>query len=386
MALETMPSIDRLAFELQIDGCLLATNQITHAQPNKGHASTDKESGFLVHSKRVVVDGGLIDGFEQVTLLFSLSLVEQSLVKPTKNQTMQSDLPNPSAIPPRDAHQRGLQRIMTMGGEFGTRNYTVKHLRDLKGKRVLTETMPFTTDEARAAQEAGIDTLKVKFDPKNPASAIALRKAAPNTFMTYCIGLTKVATVQEAVRAGFDAMESGADGIMCQWGPEFIQAVSKVGIPVQAHAGLVPRLSTWTGGLRAVGKTLEEAMWIFEQIKTFEQAGAWAVEVEVVPAELLKQISCRTGLVVSSIGAGSGGDIQFMFAEDILGNHAPPYPRHTKQYRDLYAMEQAIQAERVGGFRDFIDDVKSGKFPGPEHVVKAPTGLIDEFLSRIEGR
>jgi 3-methyl-2-oxobutanoate hydroxymethyltransferase len=272
---------------------------------------------------------------------------------------------------------------MTMGGQYATRNYTIKHLRSLKGKVVLTETMPFTTKEAAAAEEAGIDTLKVRFDPKNPAGAIELRKAAPNTFMTFCIGLTKIATVQEAVRAGMDAMEAGADGIMCQWGPDFIRAVSSVGIPVQAHAGLVPRLSTWTGGLKAVGKTIEEAIWVFEQIKSFEAAGAWAVEVEVVPAELLKEISCRTSLVTSSIGAGSGGDIQFLFAEDILGNHAPPYPRHTKQYRNLYQMEQAMQVERVEGFRDFIRDVKGGGFPGPEHMVKAPNGLIDEFLNRV---
>lgn len=271
-----------------------------------------------------------------------------------------------------------------MGGEYGTRNYTVKHLQSLKGKVVLTETMPFTPSEAVAAQEAGIDTMKVKFDPKNPSSAVAIRKAAPNTFMTFCIGLTKVATVQEAVRAGFDAMEAGADGIMCQWNPEFIRAVSSVGIPVQAHAGLVPRLSTWTGGLRAVGKTIDEAMWIFKQIQSFEDAGAWAVEVEVVPAELLTEISRRTRLVTSSIGAGSGGDIQFMFAEDILGNHAPPFPRHTKQYRNLYKMEQEIQAERVEGFRDYIKDVKSGAFPGPEHTVKAPQGLIESFLSKID--
>ncbi len=274
---------------------------------------------------------------------------------------------------------------MTLGGEYATRNYTIKHLQNLKGKTVLTETMPFTTSEAAAAEKAGIDTLKVKFDPGNSASAIAIRKAAPNTFMTFCIGLTKIATATEAIRAGYDAMEVGADGIMCQWGPEFIRAVSDAGIPVEAHAGLVPRLSTWTGGLKAVGKTIEEALWVFEQIQSFEEAGAWAVEVEVVPAELLVQISRRTRLVTSSIGAGSGGDIQFMFAEDILGNHAPPYPRHTKQYRNLFKMEQAMQVERVEGFRDYIDDVKSGRFPGPEHIVNAPEGLIDQFLAAVDG-
>ncbi|MFN5394478.1 MAG: 3-methyl-2-oxobutanoate hydroxymethyltransferase, partial [Planctomycetota bacterium] len=147
---------------------------------------------------------------------------------------------------------------------------------------------------------------------------------------------------------------------------------------------LVPRLSTWTGGLKAVGKTLDEALWVFRQIRAFEDAGAWAVEVEVVPAELLAQISSRTRLVTSSIGAGSGGDIQFMFAEDILGNHAPPFPRHTKQYRNLFKLEQALQEERIGGFRDYIEDVKNGIFPGPEHIVKAPEGLIEQFLASVD--
>ncbi|MFN7844583.1 MAG: 3-methyl-2-oxobutanoate hydroxymethyltransferase [Pirellula sp.] len=297
---------------------------------------------------------------------------------------MKHDVTPANALPPRDAHKHGLHRIMTLGGAYATRNYTIKHLQSLKGKAVLTETMPFTINEAAAAEEAGIDTLKVKFDPANPASAIAIRKAAPNTFMTFCIGLTKIATPAEAVRAGYDAMEIGADAIMCQWGPEFIRAVTSAGIPVQAHAGLVPRLSTWTGGLKAVGKTIEEAVWVFKQIKSFEAAGAWAVEVEVVPAELLAQISRRTLVVISSIGAGSGGDIQFMFAEDILGNHEPPYPRHTKQYRNLFQMEQAIQQERVGGFRDYISDVKEGRFPRPEHIVKAPAGLIDQFLATVD--
>ncbi len=185
---------------------------------------------------------------------------------------MKSDVTPSNALPPRDTHKRGLHRTMTLGGSYATRNYTIRHLQKLKGKAVLTETMPFTTSEAAAAEEAGIDTLKVKFDPRDPAGAIAIRKAAPHTFMTFCIGLTKIATTAEAVCAGFDAMEAGADAIMCQWGPDFIRAVSNVGIPVQAHAGLVPRLSTWTGGLRAVGKTIDEALWVFKQIQSFEEA------------------------------------------------------------------------------------------------------------------
>ncbi len=133
-------------------------------------------------------------------------------------------------------------------------------------------------------------------------------------------------------------------------------------------------------------KTIEEATWIFEQIQSFEKAG---------PLGRLKSKSFRQ-ICWSRFPDGPVWwfhrlepevvvIFSFMFAEDILGNHAPPYPRHTKQYRNLFEMEQAIQKERVGGFRDFIADVKSGGFPGPEHVVKAPDGLVDLFLAKLGG-
>ena len=287
-------------------------------------------------------------------------------------------------IPSRDANKSGLKRIMTVGGVYGTRNYTVKDLRDQKGKEVLTETVPFSVEEAAAAEEAGIDTMKVRFDPRNPELAIAIRNAAPTTFMAFSCPLIAAATKDEAVRIGYQAMEIGADALMTQWSPAFIEAATAAGIPVQAHAGLVPRRSTWTGGLKAVGKTLAEALWIYEQIKSFESAGAYAVEVEVIPEQLLMEISKRTSLLTSSIGAGRGGDIQFLFADDILGNNGPPYVRHSKQYKNLYKMKKQMQLERIDGFKQFINEVKEGKFPKKEHVISAPDGLIERFRENIE--
>ena len=295
---------------------------------------------------------------------------------------MASHATGDGGIPPRDAAKRGLKRVMTVGGAYGLRNYTIKDLRDLKGKRVLCETVPFSVEEAAAAEEAGIDTMKVRFDPKHPELAIAIRKAAPHTFMSFSVPLVAAASETEAVRLAYQAMEIGADAIMCQWSPRFIAAATEAGVPVQGHAGLVPRRSTWTGGLRAVGKTLEEALWIHKEIKRLEEAGAWAVEVEVIPAALLAEITKRTTLLTSSIGAGGGGDIQFLFADDILGNNGPPYPRHSKQYRNIFKLKQEMQAERIAGFKAFIQDVKSGGFPGPEHVVEAPEGLIRAFVDK----
>ncbi len=297
---------------------------------------------------------------------------------------MASHATGDGGIPPRDATKRGLTRIMTLGGAYGTRNYTVKGLRDQKGKRVLVETLPFSVEEAIAAEEAGIDTMKVRFDPAQPELAAEIRRAAPNTFMAFSVPLVAAASEVEAVRLGYDAMKIGADAIMCQWSPRFITAAAEAGIPVQGHAGLVPRRSTWTGGLRAVGKSLDEALWVYREIKALEAAGAYAVEVEVIPEALLAEISKRTTLMTSSIGAGSGGDILFLFAEDILGNNPPPYPRHSKQYRNMHKMKQEMQRERVAGFQEFITDVREGGFPAPEHVIAAPEGLVDGFLEAID--
>ena len=297
---------------------------------------------------------------------------------------MASHATGDGGIPPRDAAARGLKRVMTLGGAYGTRNYTVKDLRAAKGKRVLVETLPFTPEEAAAAEEAGIDTMKTRFDPSRPDLAAAVRAAAPNTFMAFSVPLVAAASEAEAVRLAYDAMALGADAIMCQWSPRFVAAAAEAGVPVQGHAGLVPRKSTWTGGLRAVGKTLDEAVRVFRDIEALEEAGAYAVEVEVIPDALLAEISRRTTLLTSSIGAGSGGDIQFLFADDILGNNPPPYPRHSKQYRRLHEMKQAMQRERVAGFREFADEVRQGAFPGPEHVIDAPEGLVDAFVDAVE--
>ena len=212
--------------------------------------------------------------------------------------------------------------------------------------------------------------------------AAAIRDAAPNTFMAFSVPLVAAASEAEAVRLAYDAMTIGADAIMCQWSPRFVSAATEAGVPIQGHAGLVPRKSTWTGGLSAVGKTLEEAVWVYQEIKALENAGAYAVEV--IPDQLLREISERTTLLTSSIGAGSGGDIQFLVAADILGNNPPPHPRHSKQYRNLYEMKQKMQLERISSFKEFVDDVQQGRFPGPEHIIKTPDSLISKFLEAVD--
>ncbi len=282
-------------------------------------------------------------------------------------------------------NNKKLYKIFTMAGQYESRNLTVKHIRDSKGIRQFIETLPFSPEEATAAEEAGIDMMNVRYDPLSPDLAIAIRKAAPNTFMSFVMPLLSVTSKEQALRFAFDAMERGADSIMCQCSLDFVSEMARSGVPVQGHVGLVPRKSTWTGGLRAVGKTVDEATEIFHAIKALENAGAWAVECELVPSLVMEELSKRTSLVTISIGSGSGADVQFLFAQDILGDGFAPFPRHSKQYCNLMAMREKMQLERVKAFRKYIDEVNSGEFPATCNEVSIDEELIPKIIEAIEG-
>ena len=263
-----------------------------------------------------------------------------------------------------------LKRTVTFTGEYVEKNFTVFDIQSFKGKRKLSQTLPSTPEEAVAAYEGGIDWLNVRFDPKNPKRTEEIRKSVPNTFMTFAMPPTNVPSKNAALRLAFEAMEMGADSIMCStWSLELIQDVANAGVPAQGHVGLVPRRSTWTGGLRAVGKTFDQSQKLFEDIMALERAGAWAVEVEVVPSAVLDAISKKTNLITCSIGSGAGGDVQFLFAQDILGDSLDPYPRHSKQYCNFIKIREEMQKVRKAAFSQFNHEVKNGLFPSEEFEV-----------------
>ena len=271
------------------------------------------------------------------------------------------------------------KKVFSMTGELGLRNFTVKDIVDLKGDRQLTQTLPFTPNEAKAAEDAGIDLINIRFNYFKQETAIEIRKSASKTFMSFVIPLLSVPTKDDALKHSYKAMELGADGIIFQGSLNHIEALSNAGIPVQGHIGLVPRKSTWTGGLRAVGKTLDEAKALFQNLKDLESAGAWAVECEVIPSRIMRELSSRTSLVTISIGSGNGCDVQFLFADDILGASEGPFPRHSKQYCNLFKEAQRIQKIRVNAFKDFIDEVNTNIFPSNKFEVE----VTEEFVERL---
>ena len=276
------------------------------------------------------------------------------------------------------------KKVFSMTGEFGLRNYTVRDIIDLKGEKQLTQTLPFIPNEAKAAEDAGIDLMNTRFNYFKQETAIEIRKSASKTFMSFVIPLLSVPTKDDALKHSYKAMELGADGIIFQGSLNHIEALSNAGIPVQGHIGLVPRKSTWTGGIRAVGKTLDEAKALFQNLKDLENAGAWAVECEVIPSRLMRELSSRTSLVTISIGSGNGGDVQFLFAEDILGASEGPFPRHSKQYCNLFKEAQRIQKIRVNAFKDFIDDVNSDIFPSNNFEVEVTEEFVERFCNYLD--
>jgi len=281
-----------------------------------------------------------------------------------------------------------LKKTVTFTGEYVEKNFTVFDIQNLKGKRQLSQTLPSTPEESTAAEQSGIDWLNVRYDPQNPKLAEQIRKSAPKTFMTFAMPAKNIASKQTALKLAFEAMEMGADSIMCStWSLEHILALANAGVPAQGHVGLVPRRSTWTGGLRAVGKTFDQSKKIFGDIKALEEVGAWAVEVEVVPSAVLEAITKKTNLVTCSIGSGGGGDVQFLFAEDILGDSLNPFPRHSKQYCNLIKIREEMQELRKIAFSQFNAEVKNGTFPSKQFEVSSSEEelkKLTDYLSNFQ--
>ena len=153
----------------------------------------------------------------------------------------------------------------------------------------------------------------------NAQNTAAVREGAPDMFFTAAVSLPDHPTETDVLRAAFAAMKDGADSVYTARGPHIVEMLAREEIPVMCHLGLVPRRSTWKGGLRAIGRDAAEAMALLQDFRDMENAGAFSVEAEVIVAEVMAEISKRTSLLTSSLGSGSGGDIIYLFQNDICG-------------------------------------------------------------------
>ena len=253
---------------------------------------------------------------------------------------------------------------------------TIADLRALKGKRQLTMLRYFSLDEAAAAEAAGIDIASVPaeivLDPR-------YREVAPSIFSMTGNTHLEAGTPEDYLRWSGDAVNRGADAVYCSGSLKTVEYLAREYIPVVGHVGLVPARATWTGGFRAVGKTAESALSLFEEVKAYERAGAFAVEIEVVPEEVASEISKRVDILLWSMGSGAGCNAQYLFANDILGYTEGHIPRHSKIYRDFAGEYARLQAERVAAFGEFVTDVGSGAYPEDKHLVRMAPQELEAF-------
>ncbi len=257
-----------------------------------------------------------------------------------------------------------------------TRRTTVYDLQSLKGRRKWLQLHVDNAEEAAAAVASDITILSC--EPDHYLEAI--RAAAPFAFLSVGMPHGAVASPEEAIRLGFQMLKRGADSIYCSHSPFFIEAMAREGIPVTGHVGLVPNRAAWTS-FRAIGKTPEEALRVLRAVKDLENAGAAAIEVEVVPVKLADYITRNTPMITMGMGCGPVCDTQYLFSSDVLGTHAGHYPRHAKRYADFVTLMADLQAKRIDAFRAFTADVESGAYPEPKHQVDMDDASFDRFIT-----
>ncbi|MFM8625957.1 MAG: 3-methyl-2-oxobutanoate hydroxymethyltransferase [Actinomycetota bacterium] len=268
------------------------------------------------------------------------------------------------------------------------RRLTVADLAALKGQRQLTMLRIFTIEEAEAAEIAGIDLASA---PPDLVTHPRYREVAPSLFTLTGRSHLEAGSADDHLRWAGEMLMAGADCIYCSGSMDRVEHLAKEYIPVVGHVGLVPSRAGWTGGFRAVGKTADQAIRLYEECVALENAGAIAAEIEVIPAAVAAEISRRLSrLSLWSMGAGSGCDAQYLFAMDILNDPTnrdlsgtAHIPRHSKVYRDFAAEHARLQQERIAAFREYRADVESGAFPADGHLVPIADDELERFRAAL---
>ena len=272
-----------------------------------------------------------------------------------------------------------MKNIYTFGRRPARRNYTVKDLLDLKktGQR-LTMCNPANEAEIQACVDAGIDLLTLWDVHLDMA-----REIAPNHFAGTAMNWGQFATNDEIMRHAIECMEKGADMYFTNRSYDVVEMLARESIPVQVHMGLVPSLSHWAGGLRAFGRTADEAMQIYKTFKRYEDAGAMACEIECVAEDTLNLLNDKTSIVTVSLGSGNAGDVIFLFMADICGEAENP-PRHAHAFGNLGRLHKQMYHERVVALKEFQSEVQAKAFPYPAQSIGMHEGEMAKLQEQLD--
>ena len=189
-------------------------------------------------------------------------------------------------------------------------------------------------------------------------------------FMSY-----QTSVYDAVVNAGRLVKEGHAHAVKLEGGKSVcpqIKAITEASIPVVAHIGLTPQSVNAFGGFKVQGKDAENAERLVEEARAVQEAGAFAVVMECVPAKLAEYITSQVSITTIGIGAGAGCDGQVLVYQDMLGMFSDYKPKFVKKFADVGSiMTQA--------FSDYIKEVKDGTFPAEEHTF----GISDDVMKKL---
>jgi 3-methyl-2-oxobutanoate hydroxymethyltransferase len=261
---------------------------------------------------------------------------------------------------------------------------TVRDLLDAKGKRKLVLTTAYDIWTARAAEEAGVDMVITSARNFEHLKGVLeqVRLGAPNTLIGAGLPLVEAySSESEALRlAGELCRNLGAD-ILYASGMivERFAALGRQRFPCVGHVGYLPNQNHWFGGPRAVGKTADEALQVYDNVAALAAAGVIGVEMELVPRQVAAEITKRFKILTFSMGSGPDCDGQIVFTADLLGTNLGHYPRHSKTYVNLF--DQARDA-----LTTFREEVVSGAYPDAGHTVNMKPEELEQFMGALESR
>jgi 3-methyl-2-oxobutanoate hydroxymethyltransferase len=195
----------------------------------------------------------------------------------------------------------------------------------------------------------------------------AVRRGAPDALLMADMPFMGDMDCASAMRnAGRILQQGGAQILKLEGGryqAEIFQALSNKGVALCAHLGLMPQSINKLGAYKVQGKQQQAAQTLLEDAQILQQAGADLMLLECVPQDLARQVSESLQIPVIGIGAGPHCDGQVLVVQDILGLGGEYKPRFAKDY-----LQQG--GSIAGAVRAFVDEVKDGVFPAPEHCFK----------------
>jgi len=197
--------------------------------------------------------------------------------------------------------------------------------------------------------------------------AKAVRRGAPRTFLVMDLPfLTYQVSNEDALRnAGRALKEAGVEAVKLEGGHamscERVRTLVSAGIPVMGHLGFVPQSVNSLGGARVQGRGVEAAQRLVDEARALEEAGCFAIVLELIPGEIAERISREIAIPTIGIGAGVGCDGQVLVLQDLLGLNAGFSPKFLKRYADLGTAAGE-------GIRRYLEEVRGRRYPGPEHT------------------